>query len=299
MKPPKPKDGYTRIPNKIIEALADIRISGEEMQCLWVILRKTNGWGKKEDMIALSQFVMMTGIKKPNIIRALKKLTSKKIIVVNNDNAKDKKYKLNKDLKKWRPLSKKITVIKKDNASLSKKIIGTSILNTKETTTKERIHCGFAEIAEIWNETVTGNLPKIRYPKKLNNERKKAIRKAWKDYNDLEDWRQIFKALSDSPHHQGNNDKDWVADFDWIMKPENYPRFYDRSAMPKKKIQSPPAMDQASSTYVGAHEPAEKTPQEWELFDLRIQRTFAKRGECAELTTIQEARLKELESAVT
>jgi len=83
----------------------------------------------------------MTGIKKPNVIRAIKRLLSKKIItVINIDNAPATTYGINKDYSKWQSLSKKITlskkiitVIKKDNASLSKKI------PTKETTTKETI----------------------------------------------------------------------------------------------------------------------------------------------------------------
>lgn len=138
---PQIEDGHTKIANEIMDALCKIRIPGEERQVLDCILRKTYGWKKTEDAISLSQFVEMTGIKKPNISRAIDGLLSKKIIIViEKDNAVAKVYRFNKDFEQWKPLSKKITlskkiigVIEKDNASLSKKS------TTKATTTKATI----------------------------------------------------------------------------------------------------------------------------------------------------------------
>lgn len=138
---PQKEEGFTAIANEIMDALCRIRIPGEERQVLDCILRKTYGWQKTEDAIALSQFAEMTGIKKPNVIGAIKGLLSKKIIsVIQKDNASAKVYRFNKDFEQWQPLSKKITlskkiigVMEKDNPSLSKTI------PTKETTTKETI----------------------------------------------------------------------------------------------------------------------------------------------------------------
>ena len=79
---PQIEEGYTRIANEIIEALARYRISGEEWQVLMCLFRKTYGFQKKKDKISLSQFVIMTGLKRQNVFRALKKLSSKKIIAV-------------------------------------------------------------------------------------------------------------------------------------------------------------------------------------------------------------------------
>lgn len=144
MASPQAENGHVDIANEIVDALCKIRISGEEMQCLWVIFRKTYGWKKKEDWIALSQFVDMTGLKKPNIIRAINKLLNKNIII-KKDNLRGVSYGFQKNYKTWKPLSKKITlskkiksVIKKDNLPLSKKI-PTKDTTTKDTTTKESI----------------------------------------------------------------------------------------------------------------------------------------------------------------
>ncbi len=153
---PQKEDGYVGIANELAEAFGRTRIPGEASQVLWIIIRKTYGFNKKKDWISLSQFSELTGIKKPNIVRALEKLLKMNIIIkkdndiIEKDNdiiEKDNKpltYCLNKDYETWKPLSKKITlskkiikVIKKDNASLSKKI-HTKDNDTKDNDTKDK-----------------------------------------------------------------------------------------------------------------------------------------------------------------
>jgi len=125
---PHLENGYTRIATELLDALISYRIAGEQMQCLLFIIRKTYGYGKKRDNIALSQFVIATGMKKPAVCRALKGLEEKNIIVIKKDNKTSLNYGINKYYKKWKSLSKKITltkkiisVDKKDNLPLSKK----------------------------------------------------------------------------------------------------------------------------------------------------------------------------------
>jgi len=108
------EDGYTAVSNEIMEALARFRIPGEQMQCLLVVLRKTYGWSKKEDIIANCQFCKATGLTKGNVSRALKSLIVNKI-VIKKDNNKIPTYQFNKNYQVWCRLSKKQPVIKKDN----------------------------------------------------------------------------------------------------------------------------------------------------------------------------------------
>jgi phage replication O-like protein O len=108
---PQKEDGFVATANELAEAFARIRISGEEWQILWVILRKTYGWNKKQDSISLSQFVEATGIVKPHIVRAIKSLESKKVIIITNiGNDKAKTYGLNKNHDEWTRLPKKVTL---------------------------------------------------------------------------------------------------------------------------------------------------------------------------------------------
>jgi phage replication O-like protein O len=137
---PQTENGYTKIANEIMEALAGIRISGEARQCLDVIIRKTYGFNKKDDHIALSQFALITHLGKTHILRGLRKLEQMNIIITQKGNANGNKYRFNKDFDTWKPLPKKVTLPKKvmgitqkGNASLPKKG------HTKETTTKDNI----------------------------------------------------------------------------------------------------------------------------------------------------------------
>ncbi len=112
MASPQVENGYTKIANELLEAQARIRIPGEARQVLDVILRKTYGYGKKEDAISLSQFSLATGLKKPNCVRAVNKALAMNLII-KKDNGNIPIYRINKDFETWKPLSKKITLSKK------------------------------------------------------------------------------------------------------------------------------------------------------------------------------------------
>lgn len=108
MTSPQLENGFLRLANEIVDALAAYRIPGEQMQCLLFILRKTYGFGKKEDAISYSQFCDATGLKKPSVCRALNNLFKKKIInkKVNGNIAT---YSFNKTYSQWASLTKKLT----------------------------------------------------------------------------------------------------------------------------------------------------------------------------------------------
>lgn len=156
---PQKENGYTAIANEIMDALARIRIAGEHRQVLDVILRKTYGYQKKEDAIALSQFHEKTGIKKPSICRALKALLKMKIISEKANNSVAKIYCFNKDFDEWVPLAKKLTISEKANKSLPKSEEKLAKkLTTKEINKKKRIH------AEIFSaDPVSKKQSEIKY----------------------------------------------------------------------------------------------------------------------------------------
>ena len=75
------EDNYTQVPNEVLEALAMAQLSTNEFRITIFIIRKTYGWHKQTDWIALSQIVEGTGIAKPNVCRTLNSLKRKHIIV--------------------------------------------------------------------------------------------------------------------------------------------------------------------------------------------------------------------------
>ncbi len=144
MASPQVENGYTMLANELLEAYSMIRVSGEENQLFWFIIRKTYGFKKKEDAISLSQFSIGTGINKPNVCRALSNLI-KKNLIIKNDNGLITSYRIQKDYAKWKALSKKIRLSKEiidpiniDNNPIIKNDTYKRNKNTKETLTKER-----------------------------------------------------------------------------------------------------------------------------------------------------------------
>ena len=76
------KSNYTQIANRILEALSITRMSNEETRIMYVIFRKTYGWGKKQDKIAISQFVELAKMDRRHVSRTLKKLEKKNMIFI-------------------------------------------------------------------------------------------------------------------------------------------------------------------------------------------------------------------------
>jgi phage replication O-like protein O len=141
MTDPQLENGYVKIANELFDALCRIRIAGEQRQCLDVIIRKTYGFNKKSDCIALSQFVNITGIRKQNVKRALIALESKNIItVINKDNDVAIRYRINKNYASWEKLSKKSTYSIKSKPVLNNDHLRDSKKSpTKDNITKDNI----------------------------------------------------------------------------------------------------------------------------------------------------------------
>lgn len=211
MASPQKENGYTPIANEILEALAQTRIPGEARQILDVIIRKTYGFNKKQDAISLSQFILATNLKRPNICRAINKLKQMNIIIViQKDNGDTTLYRFNKDFDTWKPLSKKITlskkimsVIQKDNGVVSKKI------HTKDTLTKDTLTKDIApqngagkEIAEIiylFKELGINPMVSKLYGNKTQRE---AVERLLKEFgrNKLEEFIKALPIINAKPY---------------------------------------------------------------------------------------------------
>jgi len=135
---PRSQGGFTMIANELIEkALYKINLSGSEYRILWVIWRKTYGWHKEADAIALSQFEELTGMDRRNLVRTIKSLEAKNLIV-KDTNGYINKYRFNSGYDTWNVKGvedKKDTSVKRGMQAVSKL---TPKLVSKLTPTKER-----------------------------------------------------------------------------------------------------------------------------------------------------------------
>ncbi len=225
---PQLENGYIRISTEIWEALTKIRIPGEAMNVFMAIIRKTYGWNKKEDRIALSQLSEMSGLKKPNVLRAIHKLESMNLIsVIKKDNDYIPNYCFNKNYEKWKPLSKKITtVIKKDNSVIK---LATTI-NTKSinTITKDNIYKQLFDW--FWQNY------KFRDNKKIGKSQTISYLKKYVKESEFEDFKKATLKYCSSENYTKDpfrfiNNRDWNWK-DWI----NYEKPIDENVNPKEKI---------------------------------------------------------------
>ncbi len=165
---PQAEHGHVDIANEIVESLARIRLSGEEVQCLWVIFRKTYGWKKTEDIISLSQFSEMTGLKRQHIHRALLKLSSKKVIdVTKNGYNRPNMIRFVKDFDIWVLSPKKVTPgknVTKDGAYKRQKNKDSNV-RTHKIRTKEvsEDSVSFKLASYLW-KLIYQNFPKTKPP---------------------------------------------------------------------------------------------------------------------------------------
>jgi phage replication O-like protein O len=133
---PQAENGHIDIANEIAEALMKVNLSPYESRVLWFVFRKTYGWNKKEDWISLSQFSKEIGIDRRLVHRAIKALSYKKMIVIRRDDRGNPTYGFQKDYEKWELSSKKMTVICRDDALSSKKMMKVSSV---EIPTKDKV----------------------------------------------------------------------------------------------------------------------------------------------------------------
>ena len=156
---PQKEDGFTPIANEIMEALMKVNLSAYESRVLWFLFRKTYGWNKKTDWITLSQFSACIGLDRRLIHRAIKSLSSKKMIVIERDDTFKIRYGFQKDFKKWKLSSKKMTVINRDTKLSSKEMTRLSSIQipTKETITKETIQKKRDIVFPEWLDANTWN----------------------------------------------------------------------------------------------------------------------------------------------
>ena len=75
------EDNFTQVPNEILEALARTYLSPNEWKIVILAIRKTYGWHKPDDWIALSQIEKHTGITRSNVCRYIKSLVRRNILV--------------------------------------------------------------------------------------------------------------------------------------------------------------------------------------------------------------------------
>jgi hypothetical protein len=91
-------------------------------------------------------------------------------------------------------------------------------------TPSENDQIDYQGILDEYNSICT-KMPKAE---KLQDDRRKNIRIRIKDYG-RDAISFVFGYAAKSPHHNGQNDMGWCADFDWLMGPKNFRKMLERA----------------------------------------------------------------------
>lgn len=143
MASPQAENGHTDIAHEILEKLAQMPLSGAEFRVLMVVLRRTYGWHKSEDMISLTQFQQATGFPRWTVWDAIERLIKKNILVrktllhsKENLTTPPSIYRFNKDWETWvspeRVVRKSLLGSKEKPTGVVRKSLPTKENNTKE-----------------------------------------------------------------------------------------------------------------------------------------------------------------------
>ena len=86
----------------------------------------------------------------------------------------------------------------------------------------EREKIDYQLIADLYNDTCV-SFPAV---KALSDARKKAIKARLKTYS-IEDFKLLFEKAEASDFLKGGNDRNWSANFDWLIKDSNMAKVLD------------------------------------------------------------------------
>lgn len=97
-----------------------------------------------------------------------------------------------------------------------------NVIDKEKEKEKENWQAIFKEAVWFWNEYVKPDYCKIPMINKLTEKRKVAFKKRWNDElsKDMDCWQNFCIAMVDTPFLTGKNEKKWVANIDWALRPD-------------------------------------------------------------------------------
>lgn len=101
-------------------------------------------------------------------------------------------------------------------------------MDTNNNTNRDREYINYQQIADMYNNTCV-SFPRVT---KLSDSRKKAIKARLKQYS-VEDFQRLFTMAEESSFLKGKNDRNWSANFDWLIKDANMAKVLDGNYIDK------------------------------------------------------------------
>lgn len=119
---PRLKDGFTAVPNELLEALTVGELSKREVKIVLAVIRMTLGFHKKVDAISHWQISKMTGIPRQHVSKAVAGLINKGVLFIGDGFRKSHGREVheigvnNRPLEWARPIQKQEPLLKQDRS---------------------------------------------------------------------------------------------------------------------------------------------------------------------------------------
>lgn len=83
-------------------------------------------------------------------------------------------------------------------------------------------------LLEVWNSN-RGGLPQAREAPEGSTRRRRMVA-VLRVQPDLAKWSAAVRALASSPHHKGQNERGWVANIDFLIQANQFPKWLEAGA---------------------------------------------------------------------
>ena len=183
---------FFQCPNAIVDELIQ-HVTGAELKCYLVIIRKTTGWRKVQDRISISQFINLTGLSNRSVIDACNKLFSLGLIEIKRSESGEKTFSL-VDVDSFDLPSEKTSPREKTSQQPMKKVhspyeeisqvASEKTSHTKDTITKDTIQKTIKDIcADVASDDQREPSKAVKPKKpKANTEQSEANKATWSAY---------------------------------------------------------------------------------------------------------------------
>lgn len=234
------EDGFMRVANELTDSLLMADLTARQLKVMLAIMRKTYGFNKPMDRLTNTQIAAMTGIHHTHICAAKRQLIERKFLI-----ADGVRIGVNKVVSEWISQDS-LTLANTANKTLAKSANGykPTQLNTKDNIQKtintntplppkggcaegskpekrKAVRINYNEYLEAYNEIVGERLP---HAVEANAERQRKLKKLINSLatKNIDGYRAYVKAFMSAarPFHFGDNDRGWVATFDYLLQPK-------------------------------------------------------------------------------
>lgn len=121
-----------------------------------------------------------------------------------------------------------------DNVGIPNRYQMDTQMDTQDRLGKDRIGkdiINYQKIVNMYNDTCV-SFPRVQA---ISENRKKAIRARLKQYT-IDDFKRLFEMAEQSDFLKGGNNRDWSANFDWLIKDANMAKVLDGNYQNKGEV---------------------------------------------------------------